>query len=215
MTLCVLLWANDGAERDLIAYEDSVLRLVHDHGGEIVQRLRPFGGSDDPAEIQVLTFPSEAAFDRFMEDDRRTAMSRLRDAAVARTQIFRVERACDRCGINRRRPSGDPHSLATHRPRSAKTWHNTPTDNAREPRADPQSTATALVDQAPRRPRMRGHLHAGHRPEVPLGDARPRDRSAARYSISRREGHSARTLVPSRERSALPMSWRDRDRPNG
>jgi uncharacterized protein (DUF1330 family) len=92
MTLCVLLWANDGAERDLIAYEDSVLRLVHDHGGEIVQRLRPFGGSDDPAEIQVLTFPSEAAFDRFMEDDRRTAMSRLRDAAVARTQIFRVER---------------------------------------------------------------------------------------------------------------------------
>ena len=32
------------------------------------------------------------AFDRFMEDDRRTAMSRLRDAAVARTQIFRVER---------------------------------------------------------------------------------------------------------------------------
>ena len=32
-TLCVLLWAQPGAQAALTAYEDRVLRLVPDHGG--------------------------------------------------------------------------------------------------------------------------------------------------------------------------------------
>ena len=42
-TLCVLLWAHPGAEAALAAYEDTVLRLVPDHGGRVVLRARNSG----------------------------------------------------------------------------------------------------------------------------------------------------------------------------
>ena len=42
-TLCVLLWAQPGAQAALSAYEDRVLRLVPDHGGRVLQRGRNSG----------------------------------------------------------------------------------------------------------------------------------------------------------------------------
>lgn len=114
-TLCVLLWAQPGAQAALTAYEDRVLGLVPDHGGRVVHRARNSGvhrarnggvqralnsgvqpgqggGTDgQPAEIQFIDFPSQAALDAYMADPRRTALAADRDRAVARTEIIDVE----------------------------------------------------------------------------------------------------------------------------
>ena len=97
-TLCVLLWAQPGAQAALTAYEDRVLSLVPDHGGRVVHRARNSGGQGggggtdgQPAEIQFLDFPSQAALDDYLGDPRRTALAADRDRAVARTEIIDVE----------------------------------------------------------------------------------------------------------------------------
>jgi uncharacterized protein (DUF1330 family) len=79
-TLCVLLWAQPGAQAALTAYEDRVLR-----------RGRGRGTEGQPAEIQFIDFPSQAALDAYMADPRRTALAADRDRAVARTEIIDVE----------------------------------------------------------------------------------------------------------------------------
>jgi uncharacterized protein (DUF1330 family) len=94
-----LLWAHPGAEAALAAYEDRVLRFVPDHGGRVVLRARASGVAGDPgsgadgqpAEIQLLEFPSAAALDAYTSDPRRTALAAERDQAVARTEIIDVE----------------------------------------------------------------------------------------------------------------------------
>jgi len=91
LTLCVLLWAQPGAKDALAAYEDQVLRLVPEHGGQVVQRARSSGEGGQPLEIQVLEFPSAEALEAYLADDRRTALAGVRDRAVARTEVINVE----------------------------------------------------------------------------------------------------------------------------
>jgi uncharacterized protein (DUF1330 family) len=91
LTLCVLLWARPGAADALAAYEDQVLDLVPQHGGQVLQRARGSGGGGQPLEIQLLKFPSAAALDEYMADDRRTALAYIRDRAIARTQVINVD----------------------------------------------------------------------------------------------------------------------------
>ncbi|MER5748926.1 hypothetical protein [Streptomyces sp. NPDC002088] len=88
--LCVLLWARPGAAEALVAYEDKVLALLSEHGGRIVQRARTDGQDPAPTEIQLIEFASQAGYDGYMCDERRTALAAERDAAVARTDIHPV-----------------------------------------------------------------------------------------------------------------------------
>ena len=90
VTLCVMLWARLGRDVELAAYEDDVLALLTDHGGRVLQRVRPTGGRDEPTEVQLIQFPEEAAFDAFMVDERRAAMADRRDDAIERTEVLRV-----------------------------------------------------------------------------------------------------------------------------
>lgn len=90
VTLCVLLWANDGQHDALIAYEDSVLALIPAHGGRVLQRMRTAGDPDGPLEVHVLEFPSEHALDDYMNSDRRLALADDRERAIALTEIHRV-----------------------------------------------------------------------------------------------------------------------------
>src|SRR5580658_2515363 len=92
VTLCVLLWAHEGREAAVGDYEDRVLTLLADHGGRVIQRARTTGGDGDgePAEVQILRFPSQGALEGFMGDSRRTALAAERDAAIARTQVLPV-----------------------------------------------------------------------------------------------------------------------------
>jgi uncharacterized protein (DUF1330 family) len=93
VNLCVLLWAHQGRDADLSAYEDKVLCLLGEHGGRVIQRARTVAGKDDdsePTEVQLLRFASEDALNGFMHDDRRAALAGQRDAAIAMTEVLRV-----------------------------------------------------------------------------------------------------------------------------
>jgi uncharacterized protein (DUF1330 family) len=89
--MCVLLWAQPGERDALSAYEDAVLDLVPQHGGRVLQRVRSKGTGEEPAEVQLLTFPSAAALQDYMTDERRTSLADQRDLAVARTQVIDVD----------------------------------------------------------------------------------------------------------------------------
>ena len=94
---CVLLWARPGMEAELSAYEDKVLRLVGEHGGRVLQRGTVLPGAqhdgEPPTEVQFLEMPSEASLDAYVNDPRRLAMAAERDAAIARTDLFRIRPA--------------------------------------------------------------------------------------------------------------------------
>jgi uncharacterized protein (DUF1330 family) len=94
MNLCVLLWAHEGRDAELSAYEDQVLGLLGEHDGHVVQRARTVGGNGDndkPTEVQFLRFASEAALEGFMNDARRAALADQRDAAIAMTEVMRIQ----------------------------------------------------------------------------------------------------------------------------
>ena len=91
LDLCVLLWSNPGTETALIAYEDEVLELLDDHGARVLQRVRSDGAEGRPLEVQVLEFPSQAALDGYMGDERRMALAGEREAAIARTEVLPVD----------------------------------------------------------------------------------------------------------------------------
>jgi hypothetical protein len=91
VTLCVLLWANAGEQAALIEYEDTVLRLLPAHEGRVVSRARTAGADGEPLEIHLLQFGSEQAFDDYLNDDARLALTADRDRAIARTEVFRVD----------------------------------------------------------------------------------------------------------------------------
>ncbi len=87
--MCILLWANEGRRDDLTAYEDQVLRIVHDHAGTVVSRVRTTGSSDEPDEVQVVfQFPNDEALANYLADPRRTALAAERDSVVARTERY-------------------------------------------------------------------------------------------------------------------------------
>ena len=68
VTLSVLLWAWAGREAELIEYEDTVLPFVADHGGAVLYRARTHGEREEPNEIHLIQFPSEAALDAYIKD---------------------------------------------------------------------------------------------------------------------------------------------------
>ena len=95
MVNCVLLWARPGMAAALSAYEDKVLVLIAEHGGRVVERgivLPDYQHEGEPpTEVQILEMPSEASLTAYVNDPRRLAMSAERDAAIARTDLFRIQ----------------------------------------------------------------------------------------------------------------------------
>jgi hypothetical protein len=89
--LCVPLWARPNAAEALIAYEDTVLALLPEHDGRVVQRARTGGADGAPTEIQLIEFATRAGYDGYLTDERRTVLADQRDAAVARTDLYPVE----------------------------------------------------------------------------------------------------------------------------
>lgn len=90
LDLCILLWPRPHAEAALADYEDRVLELLADHGARTLQRARTDGTGSAPLEIQILRFPSQAALNAYMADERRAALAEQRDAAIARTEVIPV-----------------------------------------------------------------------------------------------------------------------------
>lgn len=80
-----------GQEEGLERYEDSVLAIVPEHGGRVVQRIRSTTDDANPREVQIFQFPSQGALDAYILDPRRTALADERDRVVARTELFPVD----------------------------------------------------------------------------------------------------------------------------
>jgi uncharacterized protein (DUF1330 family) len=89
LTLCVLLWAWPGKEGLLNDYEDQVLGLLGRHGARVLSRVRALEAG--PSEMQILEFASERALVDFQNDPARLVLATLRDSAIERTQVIRVE----------------------------------------------------------------------------------------------------------------------------
>lgn len=91
LELCVLLWASQGQDDALTAYEDTVLALVPKHGGTVMSRVRRVGDGDGPLEVQVIRLPDESALQAYMHDPERLALADVHRTAVARTELLTVE----------------------------------------------------------------------------------------------------------------------------
>lgn len=91
VTLLVQLWAVPGQEQLLVEYENQVLPRLAPHGAKILQRVRAIDANDGPLEAHLLEFPSEDALDAYMADPERVALADLRERAIARTELVRVE----------------------------------------------------------------------------------------------------------------------------
>src|SRR3954449_1993722 len=89
VVLCVLLWAAPGEQQALVEYEDRVLRLLTAHQARVLTRVRAVEGQ--PNEVQLLEFPSEDALRAFLDDPTRVELAALRQRAIARTEVLRVD----------------------------------------------------------------------------------------------------------------------------
>ena len=89
VVLCVLLWAAPGEQQALVEYEDRVVRLLGAHRARVLSRVRAVEGQPD--EVQILEFPSEDALTAFLDDPARAELADLRDRAIARTEVLRVD----------------------------------------------------------------------------------------------------------------------------
>jgi len=90
VVLCCFLWAVEGEEAGLRRYEDSVLALVPDHQGAVLQRVRSDGSDGRPHEVQLFRFEGRSGLDAYLDDPRRVALTDERDRVVARTELFPV-----------------------------------------------------------------------------------------------------------------------------
>lgn len=88
--LCCLLWANDGEAAGLTAYEDAVLALIPEHGGQVIQRAQSDGDDGRPHEVQLYRFVSQASLDSYLADPRRASLAQERDRVIRRTDLFPV-----------------------------------------------------------------------------------------------------------------------------
>lgn len=91
LTICVLVWARPGMEGELISYEDRVLGIAAEYGGQVRQRLRGDGSGGQPFEIQLLEFPSRERLEEFMADEWRQSMAGERDKTIERTEVIEVQ----------------------------------------------------------------------------------------------------------------------------
>ena len=89
VVLCVLLWAAPGEQQALVEYEDRVLRLLTPHRARVLTRVRAVEGQPD--EVQLLEFPSDDALRGFLDDPGRVELADLRERAIARTEVLRVD----------------------------------------------------------------------------------------------------------------------------
>jgi hypothetical protein len=74
----------EGVE-DFRAYEDAVLPLLPEFGGRLERRLR---NPDGTVELHIISFPSDADFQNYRNDPRRTAQAWLWEKSRATRELL-------------------------------------------------------------------------------------------------------------------------------
>lgn len=92
-TLAFVGYADSARAADAIAYEDEVLPLLVDHGAELLSRVRRAEGEDQalPLEVHLIRFPSRAALEAYLADDRRVALRERYGEVFTTTHIAQVD----------------------------------------------------------------------------------------------------------------------------
>ena len=73
---------------DFNAYEDKVLPILKEHGGQLQQRFRT---ADGQTEIHILSFTTQSALDNYLIEPRRKLHSALLKASGAETELLKME----------------------------------------------------------------------------------------------------------------------------
>ncbi len=76
MTIVFMGHAEPAMSAAASAYEDDVLPLLAEHGGELLFRGRRRADQETtlPLEVHVIRFPTRASYDSYLADNRRAAL---------------------------------------------------------------------------------------------------------------------------------------------
>ena len=69
------------------AYEDQVLALLREHGGNLIKRVR---GISHDIEAHLIDFPTDESRKAYLADPRRTALAPLWEETGATRESFEV-----------------------------------------------------------------------------------------------------------------------------
>jgi hypothetical protein len=90
MMLVAILTVKREAIGDFRRFERGAAELMKSHGGRIEKTVvvNPDGTPDLIKEIHLVSFPSEAAFQSYRNDQRLAGLSRLREQSVVHSEIL-------------------------------------------------------------------------------------------------------------------------------
>lgn len=89
-----LIYLQPGKEKEFLKFESKVIPLMKEHGGKIIQRIRPNeqafieGEEKKPYEIHIVTFPDYDALEAYGDDPKRTKYLKLREASIESTLLI-------------------------------------------------------------------------------------------------------------------------------
>ena len=85
------LWIHAGRVAEFEAYERNAASIMRRHGGVVERAIRVAPPSvettDQPFEVHVVSFPSQAMFDAYRADAELKALAGARETAIAKTSI--------------------------------------------------------------------------------------------------------------------------------
>ncbi len=89
--LVVSLWIREGRVADFETYERKTLRIMKRYGGVVERAVRvsePGTASDQPFEVHVVCFPSQAMCEAYRTDAEVKALSSEREAVIMKTVVL-------------------------------------------------------------------------------------------------------------------------------
>ena len=90
--IIVLLYAGEGGKAALKAYQEEVMPIFHEHGGQMVSASHasvPREG--DPDEIHIVHFAGRVELEAFRADPRHAALKDKRMYAVRDTRLYETD----------------------------------------------------------------------------------------------------------------------------
>lgn len=91
LTLIVSLFIHAGHEAEFEQFEFATTAIMRHYGGEIERRIGCIDDGDAklPHEVHIVTFPDEAAFERYRSDPGLRPLAELRARTIRETTILR------------------------------------------------------------------------------------------------------------------------------
>jgi uncharacterized protein (DUF1330 family) len=90
-----LIYISEGQESIFHQFEDKVLPVISKYNGQLLLRLRPSQNEivenlqDNPYEVHIIRFETEADFESFMRDDERKNSLYLKEQSVKSSMLIK------------------------------------------------------------------------------------------------------------------------------